>query len=85
MAVGLPVIASNEGGPMEIVVHNKTGLLITPREPELLRQSIQWMLDHPEERNQMSENAMKRVESHFTIDRTITKITTYYQRVIVKA
>lgn len=85
MAVGLPVIASNEGGPVEIVVHNKTGLLITPRDPEQLRHSIQWMLDHPEERKLMSENAMKRVESHFTIDRTIKKITTYYQRVIVKA
>ncbi len=84
MAVGLPVIASNEGGPVEIVVHNKTGLLITPRDAGLLAHSIQWMLDHPEERKVMSENAMKRVESDFTIDRTIKKITTYYKRVIVK-
>jgi glycosyltransferase involved in cell wall biosynthesis len=85
MAVGLPVIASNEGGPVEIVVHNKTGLLITPRNPEMLRHSIQWMLDHPEERKLMSENAIKRVESDFTIDRTIKKITTYYKGLIIKA
>lgn len=52
MAAGLPVIASNEGGPVEIVVPGETGLLIEPGNPAILAESINWMLDHPEERRE---------------------------------
>lgn len=78
MAAGLPVIASNEGGPTETVVHGETGLLITPGKPAVLADSIRYLLEHPEERQRMSENGIKRVEQHFVIERTVTQITHYY-------
>lgn len=79
MAAGLPVIASNEGGPVEIVVPGETGLLIEPGDPKLLAESIQWMLDHPEERKRMAASGMKRVKEHFVIENTVKDIVDYYK------
>ncbi|TXK83700.1 glycosyltransferase family 4 protein [Paenibacillus sp. N3.4] len=85
MAAGLPVIASNEGGPTETVVHGETGLLIPPGDPGLLAESIRFLLDRPEERRRMSENGIKRVEQHFVIERTVTQITHYYAGLIASS
>lgn len=85
MAAGLPVIASNEGGPTEIVVHNETGLLITPKDPDLLAMSIRHLLEHPAERQSMGEKGRKRVQEHFVIERTVTQITRYYEGLIANS
>lgn len=79
MAAGLPVIASNEGGPVEIVVQGETGLLIEPGDAVILADSIKWMLDHPEERRRMADNGMKRVKEHFVIENTVKDIVDYYK------
>ncbi|WP_151733159.1 glycosyltransferase family 4 protein ['Paenibacillus yunnanensis' Narsing Rao et al. 2020] len=79
MAAGLPVIASNEGGPVEIVVPGETGLLIQPGDPAVLADAITWMLNHPAERRQMAENGMKRVKEHFVIENTVKDIVDYYK------
>ncbi|MEK4344191.1 glycosyltransferase family 4 protein [Paenibacillus sp. FSL P4-0184] len=79
MAAGLPVIASNEGGPVEIVVQGETGLLIEPGDAAILADSIKWMLDHPEERRRMADNGMKRVKEHFVIENTVKDIVDYYK------
>jgi glycosyltransferase involved in cell wall biosynthesis len=79
MAAGLPVIASNEGGPVEIVVPGETGLLIQPGDPTILAEAITWMLNHPEERRVMAEHGMKRVKEHFVIENTVKDIVDYYK------
>ncbi|WP_410513693.1 glycosyltransferase family 4 protein [Paenibacillus sp. BR2-3] len=79
MAAGLPVIASNEGGPVEIVIPGETGLLIQPGDPAILADSITWMLEHPEERRTMADNGMKRVKEHFVIENTVRDIVDYYK------
>jgi D-inositol-3-phosphate glycosyltransferase len=40
MACGTPVIGSNVGGIKYSVVHNRTGFLVPPREPQLLAEKI---------------------------------------------
>ncbi|WP_342564485.1 glycosyltransferase family 4 protein [Paenibacillus sp. FSL R7-0345] len=79
MAAGLPVIASNEGGPVEIVVPGVTGMLIQPGDAGVLAESITWMLEHPEERRMMAENGTKRVKEHFVIENTVKDIVDYYK------
>ncbi|CQR53113.1 glycosyltransferase family 4 protein [Paenibacillus riograndensis] len=79
MAAGLPVIASNEGGPVEIVVPGVTGLLIQPGDPVVLADSITWMLNHPEDRKRMADSGMKRVKEHFVIENTVKDIVDYYK------
>ena len=40
MAAGVPLIAAAEGGPAEVVLHGVDGLLVPPRNPELLATAL---------------------------------------------
>lgn len=56
MAMGRPVIASAEGGPLDVITHEHDALLIAPRDPGILAQAILRILDHPEWAKDMARN-----------------------------
>lgn len=78
MAMGLPVIASNQGGPKEIVEIGETGLLIPPGDPHVLGEAIQWMIQSPERRKSMGEGGIKRVRERFAIGQSIRALAHFY-------
>jgi glycosyltransferase involved in cell wall biosynthesis len=47
MALGKAVIASNQGGPLDVITHEVDGLLITPGQPALLAQAVIRLLADP--------------------------------------
>jgi glycosyltransferase involved in cell wall biosynthesis len=59
MALGRPVIASAEGGPLDVITHEHDGLLIAPRDPSLLAQTILRVLDQPEWATRMGQEAAR--------------------------
>ncbi|MFG3147333.1 glycosyltransferase family 4 protein [Streptomyces sp. NPDC048243] len=40
MASGVPVVAPAAGGPLDLVDHGRTGLLVPPRDPDALRDAV---------------------------------------------
>jgi glycosyltransferase involved in cell wall biosynthesis len=67
MAVGRPVIAPREGGPIVIVVDGETGLLVPPRDPDALADAIVALMTDPAKRAAMGRAGRARVESVFGI------------------
>jgi glycosyltransferase involved in cell wall biosynthesis len=67
MARGLPVIASNVGGPSEIITHEVNGLLVAPEDEEAMAQAIIRLLDNIELRQRLTKTARVTVEERFTI------------------
>lgn len=47
MALGKAVIASNEGGPLDVIEHEVDGLLIAPRQPAILAGAVIRLLSEP--------------------------------------
>lgn len=72
MAVGLPVVTTDVGGNPEVVVEDKTGLLVPSENPIELANAICKMLDASNRWDEMSQTARERVESEFNIRRMIS-------------
>lgn len=82
MAAGLPVIASDVGGPAEIVTHGVTGLLVPPRRVEALAQAINRLLDDPDLRRRLGVAARKEVVIRFEREKVINQIESVYRDVV---
>ncbi|MCC6763825.1 MAG: glycosyltransferase family 4 protein [Deltaproteobacteria bacterium] len=67
MALSCPLVAPREGGPLEIVVDNETGLLVPPRDPDALAAAIERLVLDPDLRRRMGAAARARVEAVFGI------------------
>lgn len=69
MAAGVPVIASDVGGIGEIIEDSRTGLLIKPRDPGAIVESVKALLDDRGLAERISRNAASEVESRFSARR----------------
>ncbi|MFC1475308.1 glycosyltransferase family 4 protein, partial [Candidatus Zixiibacteriota bacterium] len=57
MAAKLPVIATNEGGPKDIIQHNVNGLLVKPLDNDDLTEALIKLLDDKEKSNSLADSA----------------------------
>lgn len=80
-ACGLPIVATETGGIPEIVLHNKTGLLSEPENPEQLADVIDLILSDPGLREEFSGNAVKHAEN-FDFKHTVNGTLQIYREVI---
>jgi len=68
-AVGVPVIATNVGGVVDIVEHEKTGLLVLPKDPDSLAAAIVRLANDRKLGDVMAVEARRRVEQKYTLDK----------------
>ena len=80
MEAGRPVVATNGGGVPEIVEHEVTGLLVPMGDVEATASAIMHLLACPEVARQMGVAGRKRVEDYFTIETTVQKVESIYER-----
>jgi glycosyltransferase involved in cell wall biosynthesis len=82
MASGCPVVAGNTGGAPEAVLHEQTGILVTPNDVGATTRAIDRLLTDPSLRHRFSRAARQRVEEYFAMDRYIGRVLACYERAI---
>lgn len=82
MAMAKPVVATTTGGIPDIVVHEETGLLVAPGDPEALASAVGVLLDEKSRWIAMGKAGRQRVERLFTVDAMVSKLTACYEDVI---
>ena len=75
----VPVIATNVGGIPELVVHQETGILVPPEDPEKLTIAINNLLDNEEARRNFANNAFEFINKNFSWDVLLEKYTSLYE------
>ena len=75
----VPVIATNVGGIPELVVHQETGILVPPEDPEKLTIAINNLLDNDESRRNFADNAFEFINKNFSWDVLLEKYTNLYE------
>ena len=78
MACGLPVIATTVGGIPEIIKDMKNGVLVPPRNPKTLAETISKFLSNKEMGLAIGEEARKTVEDKFTWEENIRRLQNVY-------
>jgi len=66
-AAGVPVVATNVGGFAEIIDHEKTGLLVAPRDSDDMAHAVVRVLNERKFARQLAQNAEKKVHDEFTV------------------
>jgi glycosyltransferase involved in cell wall biosynthesis len=82
MACGLPVIASNCGGPAELITHNVNGLLVPPGDVYALTAAIRDMVDHPLQRHHLGQAARETAQTRFTLEENVKQVEQHLLRVM---
>jgi glycosyltransferase involved in cell wall biosynthesis len=71
MAAGLPVVASAVSGIPEMVEHCRTGLLVSPADPESLAHGLERLLTDDELRHRLGETARAFALANLSIARSV--------------
>ncbi len=80
----MPVIATAVGGLPEVVEHDKTGLLIPPRDAEALAGALERLLSDPAWARELGDHARDHVREHFSLDRLGREINEIYEELVEK-
>ena len=81
MALKIPVIAARRGMLPEIIQHEVDGLVIDDT-PENLYNAILYMIEHPDHRLMMGENACRKAQLHFSPAAQAKKVEEVYRQVL---
>jgi len=79
-ATGLPVVASNIGGIPEAVQHNKTGILVPPKNVQKLSKALLHLINDPILRNTMGAAGIQFVKNNFLLERNTKQVHELYQQ-----
>ena len=63
------IIASDVDGNSEVVKNGETGLLVPAKNVEKLAEAMIWMLENPEEAEELAKNARKYYERNFNFEK----------------
>lgn len=69
MSCGLPVIGTDIPGINNLIAHQTDGLLVAKANPEALCEQLHYLIEHPEIRTGLAENAREKAVTHFSHNR----------------
>lgn len=79
MAVGTPVLATNVYGVPELIQDNVNGLLVHPRNADLLQMAIERIMDNPGESERFAEASRARID-FFAVPRMTQEYERLYEQ-----
>ncbi len=77
-----PVVAASAGGIPEAVIHQRTGLLVPPKNDEALANAIAQLVEDREQAEMYGRAGRAHVEQGFTLDRMVEGNLEVYQAVL---
>ena len=73
MAMGIPCIATNTGG-VSYYMNNSCGILIEPKNPEIMAEKIIYLLKHKEIAKELGRKAKQRIYEEYDLEKNTDKV-----------
>jgi glycosyltransferase involved in cell wall biosynthesis len=81
-ASGCPIVATDAGGVREVVLPDRTGVVVPVRDPAALARGILRLVRDPEEARLLAARGKERVLAHFTAHTMVERTLDVYRRVL---
>ena len=81
-SAGKTIVATGVDGTLEIVKNFKNGLLVQPKNAVDLAKKIVWIIEHPNERQRMEQNAQALFRESFSFDHFASAYAEYYKNIL---
>lgn len=65
MKCGITIIGSDSGGPLEIIDHEKTGLLFKTKDSDELYKKLKYLYENPDIKNKFAKNGQEKANDMF--------------------
>lgn len=82
LAMAKPVVVTDVGGNRELVLHNETGLLVPPRDPERLAAGILMLMRSPRHAASIGWAGRRMVERDFSHDAKAERVEQLYLNIL---
>jgi L-malate glycosyltransferase len=82
MCMGVPCVVSNVGGLVELVEHEKTGLIFEKGNPLALARALEKMAGNSDRRSTFAAAAKKRMKVLFSVDNMVRNTLELYRRAV---
>ena len=84
LATGTPVVASDMGGPTEIVDHGETGFLVDVRDREAVAAAVLRLLRNPDDLRRMGAVGRERMEARYSARQSASALLDVYAPLLEK-
>jgi len=81
MAAKKPIIATNLGGPIEILNKGECGILVPPKDGKAIGEASVKYLNKPDFRQEMADRAYERLLRNYHISQTVEKTVRLFKRI----
>ena len=83
-ASGLPIIATQDGGPRDIIQHCKNGVLIDPLDADQMGETILEALENKSQWNRWAKNGIQGTSRHYSWDGHVNKYLSQLQKIVAR-
>ena len=84
MAAGLAIVGTDVDGIPEVVTHERTGLLVQPKDVDALAAAILRLLRDPELTRRLGKAARELMEEEYSLAHATAQLEDYYERLATK-
>jgi glycosyltransferase involved in cell wall biosynthesis len=82
MAAGKPIVATRVGGIEEVIEHGRSGLLIPPRDPRVLADTVADLIADPAQQRALGANARCFVVDEYSLRAATARVERLYAEVV---
>jgi glycosyltransferase involved in cell wall biosynthesis len=79
MAAGLPVVATQVGGIVELVQPERTGVLVPSDDPEALADAVMSLIADPDRANALGRTARQEIERQYSLSSMVARFEELYE------
>jgi glycosyltransferase involved in cell wall biosynthesis len=77
---GTPIVSTNLGDSLEWI-NNNTGYITQPK-PDMLAKAIYKIITNEDLRRRFSQNCLKMINTEFSIEKTVSKLEEFYEKIL---